>query len=193
MAKKKTTTKKTAKKATSSGKKVVKKVVRKKTTAKGRSKKDIPTREKLVTLAESVAKHAAKGEDPFLDIPTRNLSNVAFNQRRRIIEMGDSTARRNFFDLGKAKKFMQTMLVASGASELIRQEKTTSIRDLFYHCKHTIEGTKENTFDEQTESDVIIEDLEVAIDVVARRTGALRGAQRRPGWSNGHCGQGRHD
>jgi len=41
--------------------------------------------------------------------------------------------------------------------------KITSIRDLFYHCKHTIEGTKENTFDDQSESDVIIEDLEVAI------------------------------
>jgi len=179
MAKKTTkkSSKKTAKKsgaAAASRKKVVKKVVRKKAPAsKGRStrKKDIPTGEKLVTLAESVAKHAAKGEDPFLDIPTRNLSNVAFNERRRIIEMGDSTARRNFFDLGKAKKFMQTMLVASGASELIRQEKTTSIRDLFYHCKHTIEGTKENTFDEQTESDVIIEDLEVAITSLREELG----------------------
>ncbi len=179
MAKKTTkkSSKKTAKKsgaAAASRKKVVKKVVRKKAPAsKGRStrKKDVPTGEKLVTLAESVAKHAAKGEDPFLDIPTRNLSNVAFNERRRIIEMGDSTARRNFFDLGKAKKFMQTMLVASGASELIRQEKTTSIRDLFYHCKHTIEGTKENTFDEQTESDVIIEDLEVAITSLREELG----------------------
>jgi len=179
MAKKTTkkSSKKTAKKsgaAAASRKKVVKKVVRKKAPAsKGRStrEKDIPTGEKLVTLAESVAKHAAKGEDPFLDIPTRNLSNVAFNERRRIIEMGDSTARRNFFDLGKAKKFMQTMLVASGASELIRQEKTTSIRDLFYHCKHTIEGTKENTFDEQTESDVIIEDLEVAITSLREELG----------------------
>ncbi len=176
MAKKK---KKTTKKAAAK-KKVVKKVVRKKAPARKKAsgakkrssrKKTVPTREKLVTLADSVAIRAARGEDPFLDIPTRNLSNVAFNERRRIIEMGDSTARRNFFDLGKAKKFMQTMLVASGASELIRQEKTTSIRDLFYHCKHTIEGTKENTFDEQTESDVIIEDLEVAITSLREELG----------------------
>jgi len=170
MARKKTSAKKAA------TKKVVKKVVRKAASAgatgpaakkpparrKGAEKK-LPTRDKLVALSTDIARKAARGEDPFIDIPTRNLSNVAFNQRNRIIEMGDSTARRNFFDLGKAKKFMQTMLVASGASELIRQEKTTSIRDLFYHCKHTIEGTKENTFDDQSESDVIIEDLEVAI------------------------------
>jgi len=192
MARKKTTKKTTKQtgrkktKAAASKKKVVKKVVRKKSAAKkvaeqpaGKSAsrknraggKKVPTGEKLVAMSETVARLAAKGEDPFLDIPTRNLSNVAFNERRRIIEMGDSTARRNFFDLGKAKKFMQTMLVASGASELIRQEKTTSIRDLFYHCKHTIEGTKENTFDDQSESDVIIEDLEVAITSLREELG----------------------
>jgi DNA topoisomerase-6 subunit A len=180
MAKKKTksTAKKPASKKTKKKvvKKVVRKVSRKKTSKKTparkkRSVKKVPTRDKLVALSADVARKAAKGEDPFIDIPTRNLSNVAFNQRRRIIEMGDSTARRNFFDLGKAKKFMQTMLVASGASELIRQEKTTSIRDLFYHCKHTIEGTKENTFDDQSESDVIIEDLEVAITSLREELG----------------------
>lgn len=119
--------------------------------------------ERLHELAATVAKQAAKGHDPFLDIPTRALSNVAFSAKRRIIEMGDNTQRRNFFNLGQAKKFMQTMLVASGCSELIDQEKTTSIRDLFYHCKHTVAGAKENTFDEQEESDAIIEDLEVAL------------------------------
>ena len=173
MAKKKT---RTGAKKSGSKKKVVKKAARKVSRKKApvgkkRSTKRIPTRDKLVALSKDVARKAEKGEDPFIDIPTRNLSNVAFNERRRIIEMGDSTARRNFFDLGKAKKFMQTMLVASGASELIRQQKTTSIRDLFYHCKHTIEGTKENTFDDQSESDVIIEDLEVAVTSLREELG----------------------
>jgi len=127
--------------------------------------------ERLHSLAETVARQAAAGKDPWVDIPTRALSNVAFNQRNRIIEMGDSTQRRSFFNLGQAKKFMQTMLVASGCSELIRQTKTTSIRDLFYHCKHTIEGAKENTFDDQNESDVIIEDLEVALTSLREELG----------------------
>jgi len=134
---------------------------------KRRRKKTATTRgetgERLVAMATKVAQHAEKGRDPWMDIPTRSLSNVEFNARSRIIEMKDNTQRRSFFNLGQAKKFMQTVLVASGCSELVRQEKTTSIRDLFYHCKHTIEGTKENTFDEQNESDVIIEDLEVAL------------------------------
>ncbi len=163
--------------------KVVKKVVRKKaitaqtkktgTKKKTSSQKNaggkrrpamkLAARERIVTLAHEVAEMAAQVDDPFVDIPTRALSNVAFNEKSRIIEMGDNTQRRSFFNLSQAKKFMQTMLIASGCSELLDQEKTTSIRDLFYHCKHTIEGTKENTFDEQDESDTIIEDLEVAL------------------------------
>jgi DNA topoisomerase-6 subunit A len=127
--------------------------------------------ERIAQLAHAVAKQAAKGQDPGLDIPTRALSNVEFNERRRIIEMGDSAQRRNFFNLGQAKKFMQTMLVGAGCAELLRQEKTTSIRDLFYHCKHTVEGARENTFDEQEESDVIIEDLEVSLAALREELG----------------------
>lgn len=149
-------------------KKVVKKVRQKKIGAKrGRAE----TGARIVELAESIAGQAAKGKDPGFQIPTRALSNVSFNKKRGIIEMGDSTQLRSFFNLGQAKKFMQSTLVASGCSELIRQEKTTSIRDLFYHCKHTIKGTKENTFDEQTESDAIIEDLEVALTSLREELG----------------------
>ncbi|MBN1342010.1 MAG: DNA topoisomerase IV subunit A [Phycisphaerae bacterium] len=121
------------------------------------------TAERLVKIADKVIAAGKKKQDPFLDIPTRALSNVRFNEQRKIIEMGDNKQRRAFFNLGQAKKFMQTMLVAAGCKELADQVKTTSIRDLFYHCKHTIEGTRENTFDDQSESDPIIEDLEVTL------------------------------
>jgi len=171
--------KKTSKATTN--KRVVKKVIRKKvatkaatrkkTTARARRAQAVDTPTRISDFAQAVALLAAKGEDPFLDIPTRALSNVSFSKSSGLIEMGDSTQRRSFFNLGQAKKFMQTTLIASGCSELLRQEKTTSIRDLFYHCKHTIEGTKENTFDDQAESDPIIEDLEVALTSLREELG----------------------
>ena len=61
---------------------------------------------------------------------------------------------------------MQTLLVGSGCKQLIEQGKTTSIRGLFYMLKHTIEGTKEETFDDQDECDPIIEDVEVMLDAL---------------------------
>ena len=130
-----------------------------------------PARERIVDLARSLVQLADQQRDLHLDIPVRALSNVKFNPKRQIIEMGSNTQRRSFFNLGQAKKFMQTVLVAGSCKRLIDQTKTTSIRDLFYNCKHTIADSNENTFDEQEESDPIIEDLEVALDSLREELG----------------------
>jgi DNA topoisomerase-6 subunit A len=111
-----------------------------------------------------VAAAAEKYRDPHLDIPTRSLSNVRFNKSRKIIEMGGQTNRRQLFNLSQAKSYMQTLLVATGCKQLLEQQKTTSIRGLYYLLKHTIEGTREETFATQEECDPIIEDLEVTLE-----------------------------
>src|SRR6185503_19033785 len=88
---------------------------------------------------------------------------VTFNERKGLLEMGDKKQARSFFNVGMAKKFMQTMLVADALSELQRAELTTSLREIYYRTKHTIQDSHENTFDTQDESDPIIEDLEVSL------------------------------
>lgn len=122
------------------------------------------TQARLAKLADAVVALAEKQKDPFVDIPIRALSNVSFNEKTRYIEMGDKTQRRNFFNYGQAKRFMQTMLVASKCKQLVDEDKTASIRQIYYLAKHTIKGTNEKTFDDQDESDPILEDLEVALD-----------------------------
>ncbi len=129
--------------------------------------KDIETMDKLQSLASRVVDAASKMRDPHLDVPSRSLSNAKFNPRKRFIEMGNRTNRRELFNLNQAKMYMQTILAGSGCSKLLRQGKSTSIRGLYYMLKHTIDGTKEETFDDQSESDAVIEDLEVL-------SGALR-------------------
>jgi len=128
---------------------------------------DVATQKKIVRMADAVVKSSLAGRDPFVDVPTRALSNTRWNKSRRILQMGDASQRRNLFNLGQAKKFMQTMLLADGCRELIDQGKTLSLRSMYYKTLHTIAGTKERTFAGQEESDPIIEDLEVSL-------GALR-------------------
>ena len=138
---------------------------RKNATAKPvRSRKNEKAAPKLEKLATGVVSMAERKTDPAIVIPTRSLSNVAYNEKTRHVEMGDNKQSRNFFNYGQAKRFMQTMLVASKCKDLIEIGKTASIRQIYYLSKHTIKGTKEKTFDDQAESDPIIEDLEVAID-----------------------------
>jgi DNA topoisomerase-6 subunit A len=126
--------------------------------------RDKRTLRQIVTLADTVVQSANRSRDPHLDIPTRALSNVRYNRTKRFIEMGKSTNRRQLFNLSQAKSYMQTMLVGSGCKQLIDQGKSTSIRGLFYLLKHTIEGTKEETFETQAECDPVIEDVEVLLN-----------------------------
>src|SRR6188508_2929181 len=127
------------------------------------SPRDKKTMGSIVGLADRVVDAAEKRKDPHVDIPSRTLANVRYSPRKRILEMGNSTNRRQLFDLAQAKAYMRTMLVASGAKKLLRQGKSTSLRGMYYMLKHTIEGTKENTFDDQSECDTIIEDIEVLL------------------------------
>src|SRR5574342_363308 len=119
---------------------------------------------KIEKLAESVLKATKGGKNPFVEIPIRSLANVKFNEKKRLIELGTQRQKRYFFNVSMAKKFMQTFLVSEACKELVDSGKTTSIRDLYYMTKHALGETKQNTFEEQDESDPIIEDLEVAID-----------------------------
>src|ERR1700745_3581013 len=128
--------------------------------------KDKKTLGSIQGLADEVVQSQYLGRAPHVEIPSRSLSNVRFNQSRKIIEMGSGTNRRELFNLSQAKAYMQTLLVGSGAKRLIEKGKTTSLRGLYYMLKHTIEGTKEETFDEQGESDAIIEDVEVVLEAL---------------------------
>ncbi len=130
------------------------------------SSQDKKTLGSLRNLADGVVQVAQRSRAPHLDIPSRSLSNVRFNRSRKIIEMGSNTNRRELFNLSQAKSYMQTLLVGSGCKQLIQQGKTTSIRGMYYLLKHTIEGTREETFETQSDCDPIIEDLEVTLDAL---------------------------
>ncbi|MBI1190282.1 MAG: DNA topoisomerase IV subunit A [Tepidisphaera sp.] len=128
--------------------------------------RDEKTLKKLIDLADEVAKKTFGGKDPRLEIPLRTKSNTIWESKKRILQMGDATSDRELFNLNQAKQFMQTMLHASIIRGLIDEGKTHSLRGVYYKAKHTVSGTKENTFEDQDESDPILEDLEVSLGVL---------------------------
>jgi len=152
---------------------MAKRVQKKRTmrTAKSTEKRKMTSQDRktlgsLKGLADDVVRAANARRDPYLDVPSRTLSNVRYSPRKGILEMGKNKNRRQLFNLHQAKSYMQTMLVASGCKTLVDEGKTTSIRGLYYLLKHTIEGTREETFDEQSDCDPIIEDLEVTLNAL---------------------------
>ncbi len=143
---------------------------------------DAITVESIEGLAGGVVEQSLELRDPSFDVPTRSRSNVHFDRRKRVLRMGDAAQQRLLFNLGQAKKFMQTILVADGCRDLVQAGKTLSLRGMYYKSLHTIAGTKEKTFEGQDESDAVLEDLEVTLDalrenlhVFAKKRGTMVG------------------
>ena len=120
----------------------------------------------LGKFGEGIYEQIMKEESPSIKIPQRGKSNVYFDDNEKVIQLGDKFSKRHFLNVAHTKKFMQTVLVASYCRRLVEENKHAGIRELYYALKHTVEGSKENTFDDQIESNPIIEDLETALDIL---------------------------
>ena len=144
--------------------------------------RDDRTGRKILELAQGVVKKSYAGKDPVIDIPTRAKSNTIWDRKAGILRMGEAFAERELFNLNQARQFMQTLLHSNSVRELIDADKTLSLRGMFYKGLHTVAGTKEKTFADQTESDGILEDLEVALGslreelhIFAKKAGTMVG------------------
>ncbi|MCY0868767.1 MAG: DNA topoisomerase IV subunit A [Desulfurococcus sp.] len=140
------------------------------------SKTDVEARRKAAELIREsllrIAREIEEEKPPALIMPKRTLSNTIYDYKNKILLLGPETLRRSFADANEAKKFMQTILMASIIHESLVSNEYPTIRDLYYRGKHSItyrSGGKiihENTWDEQKESDGVIRDLEVYLDVL---------------------------
>ena len=142
------------------------------------SSKDLKAREKALEILRSkfgeIAKQILEGKTPVMVIRKRTLANTIFDREKGILRIGDESLRRSFLNAGEAKKFMQTVLMASIIYDTLVNNEYPTIRDLYYRGKHTIRYRKlpskkvveENTWDEQKESDSVIRDIEVFIDML---------------------------
>ncbi|MEM1685118.1 MAG: DNA topoisomerase IV subunit A [Acidilobaceae archaeon] len=115
-----------------------------------------------------ILRDISKLKPPKLVIPKRTLSNTIFDPEKGILVLGEEVLERNLLDIGETRRFMQTLLMASIIYQALIENEYPTIRDLYYRGKHTIiykdltrRHKEENTWDEQSESDSALRDLEV--------------------------------
>ncbi len=130
---------------------------------------DKETLDKLKHLGKKIKKQLEDPEEDNLTIETkvRSQSNVNYDEEEGRLTLGDSYSTRKFLNISHARKFMQTMMVASKAKELVSEGRTAAIREVYYQLKHSVPGLEENTFEDQDESNNVVVDIETA-------TGAIR-------------------
>lgn len=139
-------------------------------------------KKKLEDMGKKLVKEIEAGQNPAIELSVRALSNVVYDKESKLLGLGEKTAKRFFFNVGHAKKFLQTLEVAKASHELLTIQKHASLRDVFYMVKRTIPGTKVNVVDEQRESDKALEDLELVtnfsreqLNINANKMGSVAG------------------
>ena len=121
-------------------------------------------KDNLKEIGQKVLKNIDSGMNPVLDVPIRSLSNVKYDETSKMILLGNATAKRYFFNVAHARKFVQTIEAAALSKELIDVNKHLSLREAFYRMKRTLPNSSINLVDEQIESNAAIEDLELIAD-----------------------------
>ncbi len=96
-----------------------------------------------------------KKEFPTFRMPSRSIANILYDSKTRQYILGKRTVKRSARNVRHLRPFTQLLWTAMFADELTEQNKTSTLRDVFYSAQ-----AYEMDFQDQQESDNLITDLE---------------------------------
>ncbi len=124
---------------------------------------------KLAGLGEGVIDDIRKAQPPKLKIPSRSTSNIIYDESNRYFVLGPRYGVRSAGSLKQVKKFAQLLCTADFARELVESGKFATLREMYY----TAEGWETGPFNDQGESDLIVEDLEATFGLKRENLGLV--------------------
>ncbi|MGC8652072.1 MAG: DNA topoisomerase IV subunit A [Candidatus Micrarchaeia archaeon] len=138
---------------------------------------------KLEEFASKIIGDISTGRNPRFVATARTRSNITYDDKKGYLSLGNANEERSFLNVAQSKRFMQTIAIAAKCHKFIEENLHTTIRGLYYQLKYSLgEDVDENIFSEQTESNPLIEDLEVSLhmrreelNLNANRKGVLAG------------------
>jgi DNA topoisomerase-6 subunit A len=159
--------KKTTKKKTAARKTAAKKAPRKKSKTidtaemkKRNERMDGLTVDLICDAANTVHKRILKRDKPDLSFPVRSLKNVSYSQKRGYFEIGKQKKVRTL-TVNTVKSFAQTLRMMGLSKELVESNDFATKRDAYYQSKNW----EDAKFEEQSESDTVMDDIEALFSV----------------------------
>ena len=121
---------------------------------------DAETKQRIDTTAKRVHSVIQKGNRPDLALPVRALSNVSYKDSVGYLEIGKQRKVRTL-SVNTVKNFAQTLRMMSFSKTLVDNNDFATKREAYYISKNW----NECKFDEQTESDTVMDDMEALFSV----------------------------
>ncbi|MCS7120657.1 MAG: DNA topoisomerase IV subunit A [Nitrososphaerota archaeon] len=130
----------------------------------GLSKEDVLERKdeiqkSLVKLGERFYRQINGGVFPWVEMRSRSTDNIFYSPELRQYVLGDKKVRRSSRVISHLRPFTQMVWAAYFVNELLKQRKTSTLRDVYYSAQ-----AYDIFFKDQAESDDIITDLETVIE-----------------------------
>ncbi|MGQ0613647.1 MAG: DNA topoisomerase IV subunit A [Planctomycetaceae bacterium] len=128
--------------------------------ARGIALRDSLVAGQIASVAESMHQTIDKLKKPVLGFPARTLGNVSYDERKGYFEIGKGLVERTL-TVNTVKTFAQTLRFMALSKELVERNDFATKRDAYYQSKNWGEAR----FDEQTESDACMDDVEALFSV----------------------------
>ena len=109
----------------------------------------------IVSIAEQVRANIEDGKLPNISLPVRSLDNVTYDEAKGYFELGGARKVRTL-TVNTARSFAQTLRLMATSREMIEHNDFATKREVYYISKNW----GDCRFDEQTESDAIMDDIE---------------------------------
>ena len=109
----------------------------------------------LINFGAILYSQMEKGNFPWTKMPSRSIDNILYSPEFRQYILGEKTVRRTARNIRHIRPFTQLVWTAYFAHELVRNRKTSTLRDVYYSAQ-----AYEIPFKDQQESNNIITDLE---------------------------------
>ena len=112
------------------------------------------------TVAAEVRANIENGTLPSIKLPVRNLDNVKYDEAMGYFELGDAQKTRTL-TVNTARSFAQTLRLMATSRMMVANDDFATKREVYYISKNW----GDCRFDEQAESDAIMDDIEALASV----------------------------
>jgi len=124
---------------------------------------DQEARERLIDLAAEFYDQFDRGTIPHMEVPTRTKSNIVFDEDADVWVYGDRTSTRSANSVRGAQKLLKAVYTIDFLSDQLEQDRSSTLRELYYLSESW--DLNEAQFNDQDESNQLIEDLEIVSEV----------------------------
>ena len=124
------------------------------------TRKDKATLARIDKTASTIHKNILAHQKPVLKFPVRSLSNVSFSKKKGYLEIGRSRKERTL-TVNTVKTFAQTLRMMALSRQLVQTNDFATKRDVYYQSKNWAEAK----FDDQDESDTVMDDIEALFSI----------------------------